>query len=295
MQRLKFLWVWINPVFKWVEGVWIVLGILAQLRDEFLPRWAGVHVYSILPQLSFQSWIIVGLVILLIAVVEAAYTQTLVISDAKRRKVITVDLAPTKEPSRGCLRKYVLPIGIALVLALIYQLWPQDITVAIMLPPLGGKVSSGPTSTVRDLYDNDFRLLIRAFSKHLVILKDGTRWNLESKLLLDYPHKLMSVAFFVPGSSRANDISEWIAGAYATAIGDVLANVNPRIWTPGKDDGTNLTDLRSSGRVYLYHEDEFSAERKAYLSELFRRNNAMVLYRGFLDVLGGSIEEVDKP
>ena len=49
---------------------------------------------------------------------------------------------------------------------------------------------------------------------------------------------------------------------------------------PGEPLTINSTDLVFSGRVYFYHENDFSLRQKADLEELYKNNNMRIQFRG---------------
>jgi hypothetical protein len=242
-----------------------------------------------LPQLSLSAWAAIALAVLLAAVIEAWYTEHKTLAEAQGKRLITQGHSPTTTPLRGRLRKYGLPICLLSALVAAYQFWPVAPTVNIILPPATGKLEPVAISSVADLYRNDFRLRLRMQSRHLVILPGGARRNLEEMIPLSAAGEY-SISFFIRSSSKSSQLAEWTAGGYSVAIGDIMSNVSMNIQIPGRPRFT-LPETRFNGRVYLYHEDELSPERKLYVAELFRRNNATVVFRGFLEVLGGAIEQ----
>lgn len=274
-----------------------MLSALAVLRDEFLPQWAGIHVYAVLPNLGISGWAIVTLTIGIIAIAEAAFTHHQAvseISDAKRkRRVIIAGYDPPHDIRRSFLRRYVPPIGSLIAAFLVVQFWPTPVTVALRWPPASGRRLPLPpvnVRSIRDLFDNDYRLLFSASMNRVIVISDGTHWKLEEKVF--WYNQDYFVGFWIPHTTRSFEVCEWLSQNYSVAIGDLMSKVSASVGMPGAPLST-LADLKFNGTVVLYHEDDFSQDRKSLLAELFRRNHASLIFRGPLETVRDGI--VDLP
>ena len=296
VRGLRFIWPWLNPIFRWVSGAWFVLGILALLRDEFLPQWAGIHVYSVLPNLGISGWLVVALSIGIVGISEAAFTHHQALDRARKRRIISAGIISPEDIRHGLLRRYAFPIATLVVLLLIVQFWPIPITVNLRLPPADGNKRPLPAvriRSVRDLFNNDYRLMFSASMNRRIIINDGTHWKLEEKVFW-YGNEYF-VGFWVPNGARSFEICQWLAQGYTAAIGDLMSQVSASEGMLGSQQPVStLADLRFNGTVYIYHDEDLSQERKAILTELFRRNHASLVLRGPLEVVTGNVIDAPK-
>lgn len=96
------------------------------------------------------------------------------------------------------------------------------------------------------------------------------------------------LAFYIPAihikgaqpSVHSYSIAEEIAEKYPQWIKDIQENRWAVIKSTGSSSSDSTKDIPFSGRIFIYHADDFSIEQLAALQKLFRKHGATVQFRG---------------
>lgn len=135
--------------------------------------------------------------------------------------------------------------------------------------------------TFRQIFDTDFSDKYSISSVFTVIApQDDKRCQLGFRILVDFSAISKYAAFFVPRFPH----SHWLCGQIAENIEKFFVEIENsyllQMTSPGDTAAMNSKDLKFSGRVYLYHEDDLSLKQLAELEELFQKHERTAQFRG---------------
>jgi len=187
-------------------------------------------------------------------------------------------------------------VGLALCAALAWAAWPQIIKVfranpaptsAIVAPAApGGKVAA---ETLWEMFNNDFPGTGNWSLPRNYMEADKSTLSITVNLYLDRSANAKFVAFYVPHSKYGYVTSLAFARDVYSAISDVERRFNVTQHTPGQAGVVSETDLVFSKRIFLYAEDDFSAEQMGNLTRFYKekgfdlqiRSNDYVMLRNY--------------
>jgi hypothetical protein len=120
VHRINFWWSCIAQLSRLVLGGLGLLGMLTLIRDEFLPSLSSYHVFSLLPDWNWQTWLVVALASITIAVLEGAYAQ-LNSSKAMGSGILLPSSFNKVSPQRhSAFGRWILPVIIVLIVIVLW-------------------------------------------------------------------------------------------------------------------------------------------------------------------------------
>lgn len=143
------------------------------------------------------------------------------------------------------------------------------------------KPASEPEPTLVSLMDSSFPRLNKLWGKPILHFEDDSTLQITSALYFDlFTSGAKFLGFHVPRTPRVLEACFAIA-TRATELGDALGNGGLKIIckTPGENPQT-VSDLRYSGKVYLYHDDALTHKQMADVEEMFNNQQLTVVLRG---------------
>lgn len=148
--------------------------------------------------------------------------------------------------------------------------------------PVSDRVSAQEAEpTLISLMDTSFPSLNKLWGKPELHFDDGTSLQIRSALYFDlFTSGSKFLGFYVPHSARTLEVFGILA-AHAIELGDALGNGGLKIIckVPG-DNPQTVSDLRYSGKVYLYHEEALTHRQMAEAEEIFKSHELSVVLRG---------------
>lgn len=153
----------------------------------------------------------------------------------------------------------------------------QSPVVAIPKPPL---------PTLPSLFDQDFHdhTTVFTLSNMAIDWKDGTILHIKRSVYCDYQAGTQFVGFYIPSGNQFLNSDK----TYRVAL-KLVNFVNPTMEELRKDIGggegyrnqiTLLKNLKFSGRVFLYHEDELTIVQQGEIIKAYKASNFEVQFRG---------------
>jgi hypothetical protein len=88
------------------------------------------------------------------------------------------------------------------------------------------------------------------------------------------------VSFYVPKCGRVVEVCDYFVNNFRRDYEQLKAQIHLNIRAPGETVMDRSADLRLSGRVYLYHEDEMNYQAFAQVTQLFEPHDLTVRFRG---------------
>lgn len=149
----------------------------------------------------------------------------------------------------------------------------------IALPSKPSEPEAEPT--LISLMNTSFPNLNKLWGKPILTFDDGATLQITSALYFDlFTSGAKFLGFHVPSSPRVLDACSAIA-ARATELGDALGDggLKVKCKIPGESPQT-LSDLRYSGKVYLYHDDPLTHKQMADVEDMFKAQTLTVVFRG---------------
>jgi hypothetical protein len=226
-----------------VAAVWTLFSNAATVRDNFLPPvWQQrLATLNLLPKWPWYVWVIGMLMIALVALLEGTF---------RAHGARTQDNKHKPELHKGHLHT-----------------------------PLPASTEAEPTLV--SLMDTSFPNLNKLWGKPMLTFEDGATLQLTSALYFDlFTSGAKFLGFHVPSSPRTLEACSAIA-AHATELGDALGDGGLKVIcrAPGENPQT-ISDLRYSGKVYLYHDDALTHKQMADVEGMFKTQQLSVVLRG---------------
>ncbi len=142
-------------------------------------------------------------------------------------------------------------------------------------------VVARPPVTLHKLFLEDFSdpsgTLSVGFAPRKLERPDGSSIMIEARLHIDMNAAAKFISLFVPHSEYSYETCLFLSDGYTelTAIHEL------ELETQGAGEQKVFSkDFAFNGRIFLYHEDLFSVEQLAEISELYKSKNLLVQFRG---------------
>ena len=145
-------------------------------------------------------------------------------------------------------------------------------------PAVSPRLEAGVPPTFKEIFKTDFSNLMRVSWD---VPLDGSigQYVIYAQAYYDYFGNSKFLGYFLPTSPHAYDAAVEISKNYGS-----MATAKNGVITSGKMTGdsamTTDRDLVFSGRVYIYHEDEWSLSQMAELETMFRNQGGSPQLRG---------------
>lgn len=131
--------------------------------------------------------------------------------------------------------------------------------------------------TLLYLFENDFNNLLRAGEDRILTGKDGSQTTIKSKLYLDFESQTKFVGFYIPSVPDTFDICTHLAERYKTAL-ELTKSVMVEASAIGLQP-VNTSELKFSGRVFIYHEYPLLEAQKRELFTLYATHDLSPQFR----------------
>lgn len=183
--------------------------------------------------------------------------------------------------------------GWLLILALILVVSSIEYAICKGRPtPTTGEVPKEMPS-LKKLFDEDFANIMQQNANRKLGVKTGsveTFVLIPEKVYLDFAAKTKFVGYFISMSTPSPyDVCKFLSEMPKETIKDFdnIAEVQGGHTT--EISMTSSKDLVFSGRVYIYHENNFSLQELASLEQLYKEKESSVLFRGisYLQMMSG--------
>jgi hypothetical protein len=130
-----------------------------------------------------------------------------------------------------------------------------------------------------DLFKEDFPSLLRQDGETINV-QNGSEYKFRSKIYFDFTSNTWFGGFYLPSSPASFDVAGDLADAQKKVFEDMMGVLHARMKAPGDSSPTDTMDLKFSGRIYIYHEDEFTLRQIADLTDLYKSRGISLQLRG---------------
>lgn len=135
------------------------------------------------------------------------------------------------------------------------------------------------------LFDNDFNTLLRSGQDRNIGAKskDGTKEitvKISEKEYLDFQGKSKFLGYYVPYSPVAYGICEYLPDLFKISMEELESSAEVKGGFPWDSHQTSSRELVFSGRIYIYHENDFTLQQLAALERLYESKGLSVIFRG---------------
>jgi hypothetical protein len=131
--------------------------------------------------------------------------------------------------------------------------------------------------TLMDLYKNDFSNLLRV-NKDAIVMAEGTNQTIKSQAYLDFQSQSIFLGFYIPNSPQTYAICVSLANNYDNILEQLIKTTMVEFAQPGMQP-VNSSELRFSGRIFLYHEYHLFEEQKRELFSLYKSKGVSPQFR----------------
>jgi hypothetical protein len=131
--------------------------------------------------------------------------------------------------------------------------------------------------TLLDLFNNDFNYLLRSSSDINWAKPGNDKVIIKSQVYLDFQSQTMFLGFYIPYSPQTYEICAALTDYYGTVIED-QKKLEVKTWAPGTQP-VDSSELRFSGRIFLYHEYFLREEQKRELFSLYKSKGVSLQFR----------------
>ena len=132
--------------------------------------------------------------------------------------------------------------------------------------------------TLLYLFENDFNNLLRAGEDRILEDKKDNKFTIKSKLYLDFEAQNEFVGFFIPNTPETFNICVHLAEWYKTAL-ELKNKALVEMSGPGVQP-VNSSELKFSGRVFIYHEYPIFKAQKRELFGIYEKHGLGIQFRG---------------
>ena len=146
----------------------------------------------------------------------------------------------------------------------------------VLKPEIGALKSK---LTLLDLFERDnFSSLLKSSRDRKLESKDGNKVTIKTQVYLDFQSQTKFLGFYIPSDLKTFEICQSILGIYE----DVLRH-NSNMLVESKSLGEqpiNSSELKFSGRIFIYHEYPLLYQQQIELHQLFKAHGLGVQFRG---------------
>ncbi len=135
------------------------------------------------------------------------------------------------------------------------------------------------TKTLLDLFKNDFNNLLRAGQDLNLTNKDIGQITIKSQTYLDFTSQTIFIGFYIPDTPQTYAICVYLSNNYKTAL-DLTKKVMVEQSATGMQP-VNTSELKFSGRVFLYHETPLLEEQRRELFSLYKSKGLAPQFRDY--------------
>jgi hypothetical protein len=139
--------------------------------------------------------------------------------------------------------------------------------------------------TLQDLFKQDFPSVMKVSQEITFNFNDGTILKIYMNEYADFEGKTKYLGFYIPMSSKSYTICEAILDEYKKLMADIESKSEVTGGHVADSAQTSLHDLIFSGRIFIYHEDNFSLQQLAALERLYQSKGLSVVFRGHAHLL----------
>jgi hypothetical protein len=138
-----------------------------------------------------------------------------------------------------------------------------------------------PVLTLRDRFNQDFTHLFRIHNQLTVrSVDDGNAVNIDCLLYLDHAANSDFVSLYVPHCEKPVEVCQHLATQISTIRDQLKARIIADARSPGDVQSVRSSQLRFSGRVFVYHEDDLTLQQLAELEQAYSQNGLAAHFRG---------------
>ena len=138
---------------------------------------------------------------------------------------------------------------------------------------------SPSTKTLLDLFKNDFSNLLRAGQDIAMMNKDISLTTIKSQAYLDFTSQTIFIGYYIPDTPQTYAICVYLSNNYKTAL-DLTKHVMAEESSTGLQP-VNTSELKFSGRVFLYHETPLFEEQRRALFALYKSKGLSPQFRDY--------------
>jgi hypothetical protein len=302
---LGFFWKCINPVFKFLAAVYAILAFTTWIRDELFPSgWGRYHILTLLrflPAWPAYLWVAIGVLIVGLALIEGAFRDRRLQAKSIAQQVPLLDAEGNLykglvKASTGKIR-WLLPGLVALGIAIVWYISTGPKVTTLPLPgnASGNKpgersnqdgfdvdrIEKGPLTLQKLFFTENNNAL--AIVKSLLISSPG-RGEIEIKVAADFDFdaKAKFLTVYIPSSESMSMLtSKYICSEYLDVFRLVEQSVIPsRMHGNDPFSKVSADEMVFTGRVFIYHEDEFSVEQIYSLTHTCSNHGASLQLKG---------------
>jgi hypothetical protein len=185
----------------------------------------------------------------------------------------------------------------------------SKITLAPTIPPKNSQEKSnkgdasvkGQPPQIPDfqkLFGKEFSTLMRMGSDRKLGIRRGTEEiiiTISEKEYLDFGANSKFLGYFIPLSSPSDayEVCKYLPDLYKTTMDELESKGTIKSGNMAESRQTSSKDLIFAGRIYIYHENDFSLQELATLERLYDSKGLSVVFRGkaYLLSMWGSVNK----
>jgi hypothetical protein len=134
--------------------------------------------------------------------------------------------------------------------------------------------------SLKELFDSDFPHLGKKMRLVPITFERTPTFDCVMLVHQDFESGVEFISLYIPGCGRPVDVCDYFANNFRRDYDQLKAQIHFNIRRPGETVMDRSSDLRLSGRVYLYHEDEMDYEGYARVTGIFRMFDLAPRFRG---------------
>lgn len=143
------------------------------------------------------------------------------------------------------------------------------------------KPTDAPRLTISELFKTEYENTMRS-TKDAVVHNNrlGTDTPIKMQAYFDFNGRSKFLGYLVPTSQTTYDTCVYLSAISQETFDDLEGAVSVEAGFVGQRERRSLKDLRFSGQVVIYHEDNLTPRQAVDLSELYKSKDLDLVLRG---------------
>jgi hypothetical protein len=133
---------------------------------------------------------------------------------------------------------------------------------------------------LKELFDTDFPHLGKKTRPIPLNYQNSEQINCVMQVHQAFESGVEFISFYIPRCGKVVEVCDYFANNFRHDYDQLKEQIHFNIRSPGETIMDRSADLRLSGRVYLYHEDEMNYSEYARVTESFGRHDLTPRFRG---------------
>ena len=135
-----------------------------------------------------------------------------------------------------------------------------------------------PSSSLKDLFKNDFPMFMKESGVENFEFQNGEKFNIKWQIYFDYETQSKFIGYYIASNPHTLEICVGLVDHYKDMF-NLSDGLRVEMQSPVLQP-VEKSELKFSGRVFIYHEDPLFESKKTELRELYKNHGESIQFRG---------------